>query len=70
MLETRKRVGINKIHQPLRSTPQIPINNPMDIAAAVEFAARGNVLELPDLRDLAKTLGVLQTLKGGCGIYT
>ncbi len=36
----------------------------MDIAAAVVFAARGNVLELPELRDVAKTLGVLQTLKG------
>lgn len=36
----------------------------MDIAAAVGFAARGNVLELPDLRDVAKTLGVLQNLKG------
>jgi hypothetical protein len=36
----------------------------MDIGAAVAFAARGNVLELLDLRDVAKTLSVLQTLKG------
>lgn len=36
----------------------------MDITAAVNFASRGNVLELPDLRDVAKTLSVLQTLKG------
>lgn len=48
---------------PLHSN-QIPINHPMDISAAVQFASRGNVLELPDLRDVAKTLSVLQTLKG------
>lgn len=47
-----------------RSTTQVPINHAMDIAGPVNFAARGNVLELPDLRDVAKTLGVLQTLKG------
>lgn len=29
----------------------------------VRFAARGNVLEVPQLREVAKTLAVLSTLK-------
>ncbi len=45
------------------SVEVIPINNPMDVADAISFAARGNVLELPDLRSIAKALTVLATLR-------
>jgi hypothetical protein len=35
----------------------------MDIAATVRFATRGNVLELPELREVSKTLSVLINLQ-------
>jgi hypothetical protein len=42
---------------------QIPLNHPMDIEPLVRFAARGNVLEVPDLREIGKTLSVLSNLR-------
>lgn len=35
----------------------------MDIEPLVRFAARGNVLEVPDLREIGKTLSVLSNLR-------
>lgn len=46
-----------------QSVEPIPLNDPMDIAPAVNFASRGNTLELPDLRSIAKALILLATLR-------
>jgi len=59
--EVRRRYkAVEEIWQ---SADVIPLNDPMDIAPAVAFAARGNVLELPDLRSIAKALIILATLR-------